>query len=322
MRIKGLGLGSMFGEFVPSTMCSMSAMGMLDGGAGAGGGVDDGQGGAGGGGGDAGVGGGGGGGDAGGGGDPWYASSVTNDDHKAWLTNKGYGSLEDTIAAHRSLEQKLGAGRFNVPSDWSNAEQAAAAYKALGLPDAIGDAYKVDLPEGADSTFATSFAEQAHKAGVLPHQFKALAGAYMEAEAAAATQAAEAFKAQSTTDITDLKSSAGWGANFEANDAIAGAAAKAFGLDVPALAKAMGTKATMQFLYDLGKKTGEDGIEGGGGRPIGGSMNGAQAAEAKKTFMADATKTAALRAKDPAAVAEWGRINAAIAAELDRAGTD
>lgn len=323
MRIKGFGLGSMFGgeEFVPSTMCSMSAMGMLDGtgdeGAGGGGGGGGGDGGA-----------GGGGGEEQqqqqqqGGGDPWYATGLSTDDDKTWLQNKGYASLEDTIKAHRSLETKLGAGRFNVPSDWTDEAQAKAAYKALGLPDELGDAYKLELPEGADPAFSTAFAEKAHAAGVLPHQFKALGAAYMEAEAAAVAAQAEAFKTQSTADIGELKGSSGWGADFDKNDAIAGAAAKAFGLDVPKLAAAMGTKATMQFLFDLGKKTGEDGIEGGGGRPIGGNMNGAQAAEAKKTFLADATKTEKLRAKDPATVAEWQRINGAIAAELDRAGTD
>lgn len=311
MRIKGFGH---LGDFVPSTLCSMSgATGMLDG--------DEG-------------GGGGGGGDEQqqqtgddqqqqtAGGDPWYAASVTNDEHKTWLQNKGYASIEDTIAAHRSLETKLGAGRFNVPSDWTNEEQAKAAYKALGLPDELGDAYKIELPAGADGTFAASFAEKAHAAGVLPHQFKALAGAYMEAEAGAISAEAEAFKTQSTADIDGLKGSAGWGANFEANDAIAGAAAKALGIDVPALAKSQGTKRAMEILFDLGKRIGEDGIEGGNARPLGGNMNGAQAAEAKKSFLADTEKGAKLRAGDPATKAEWAAINAAIAAELDRAGTD
>lgn len=324
MRIKGFGLGSMFGgeEFVPSTMCSMSAMGMLDGTG------DEGAGAGGGGGGDGGAGAGAGGGgeqqqqQQQGGGDPWYATGLSTDDDKTWLQNKGYASLEDTIKAHRSLETKLGAGRFNVPSDWNDEAQAKAAYKALGLPDEIGDAYKLELPEGADPAFSTAFAEKAHAAGVLPHQFKALGAAYMEAEAAAVSAQAEAFKTQSAADIDGLKSSAGWGANFEANDAIAGAAAKALGIDVPALAKSQGTKRAMEILYDLGKRIGEDGIEGGGGRPIGGNMNGAQAAEAKKTFLADASKTEKLRAKDPATVAEWQRINGAIAAELDRAGSD
>lgn len=255
------------------------------------------------------------------GGDPWYATGVTSDEHKTWLQNKGYGSLEDTIAAHRSLETKLGAGRFNVPSDWTNPEQATAAYKALGLPDAVGDNYKFDLPEGADPAFSSGFAEAAHATGVLPHQAKALVAWYAGQEATIAEAQANEQREKSSADITMLKSGTGWGANFEANDAIAGAAAKAFGIDGPkmqALAASLGTKATMEFLLDLGKKIGEDGLDGGGARSLNGGMTGAAAAEAKKSFMGDAEKTAKLRAKDPAAVAEWGRINAAIAAELDR----
>jgi hypothetical protein len=252
---------------------------------------------------------------------PWYAQGVTSDEHKTWLQNKGYGSLEDTIAAHRSLESKLGAGRFSVPSDWTNAEQATAAYKALGLPDQVGDNYKFELPEGADPALSTGFAEAAHATGVLPHQAQALFQWYTGLEAAQGEAAATAQREAATADIAALKSGAGWGADFEANDAIAGQAAKAFGLEqkMPALAAALGAKGALQFLYDLGKKIGEDKLEGGEARELRGNMTAQAAAEAKKTFMADTDKTAKLRAKDPAATAEWARINAALAAEMDRA---
>ncbi len=318
-------LHRLMADVSPYVLTISSGAEMLGGG---GGGADQGGGDGGGGGGGGGADQGGGTGDqgGGGGGEPWYATvsdSVATQgelSHKAWLDNKGFKSLDDAVTSYRNLEKAHGSGRFNVPKDASDAAAWDATFKALGRPDSP-EGYKIaevlGVPAGGTvPEFASGFAAEAHKAGLLPAQVAAVAQWYAGQEAAQDA----AFGAQAEKDMAELKGGQGWGDKFDANLATAQAAAKQFGFDqakMEKLERALGTRGLMEFMHDLGKKVGEDTLEGGGGRKLGG-MTGPQAAEAKKTFMANPDKVTALQRKDPQVKAEWDAINAALAAELDR----
>lgn len=264
--------------------------------------------------------------------DAWYIAAADQApaegklSNRQFMANKGFASIDDAVNAYRGLEEKMGSGRFNVPASAEDTAGWDAVFKALGRPEKAED-YKIGeilgvkdgeaLPE-----FAGKFTELAHKIGLNPNQVKALAD-FNQAELAAGKELSEAqFAEKAATEITELKGGAGWGAKFGENMAIAKGAMQQFGFTkekLETLEKGMGTRGMLEHLLDLGKRIGEDGFTGGAGNKLGG-YTPEQAAQAKATIIADPAKSKALTngTADPALKAEWAKINAAIAAGLDR----
>lgn len=257
--------------------------------------------------------------------DAWFLPHVQDADARQWMANKGYTSLEEAIKGHRNAEKAIGAGRLALPKDEADTAGWDAVYKAIGRPDKPED-YKIaeilGVKEGEQvPEFGTKFASLAHQIGLNPRQVKALAE-FNQGEIAATKEAEEAaFTTRAAAEIEELQGAQGWGASFKANLAIAKGAMAQFGFSrerVQELERGMGTKGVLEHFLELGKRIGEDGFTGGGDRKLGG-YTAEQAAEAKKNFMTNPELVAKLRAKEPSAVAEWSKINAALAAELDRA---
>ena len=216
---------------------------------------------------------------------------------KAWLENKKFATPADLVKAARSLESKLGIDK--VPAD------------AKG--------YEIPVPEGQDPAFAGQFAETALKLGIPAPMAKGLAEWWNEQQAGAVEAAEAAQTARDIAERGELKKA--WGADFAKNSEIIGRAAERFGFTaehVAGLKATLGVKATAEKLFAIGKAMGEDTLDGGGKRDLGG-MTLEQASERKATILADKDAMKKIQNKDPGALREWQQIAEVEAAARDRA---
>lgn len=228
-----------------------------------------------------------------------------------WVANKKFGSFAELVKANRELEAKIGEKGLILPKTpedpaWSD------VYKALGRPD-DPKGYDIPLPEGDDGAFADQFRPVAHKLGLNGEQVKGLAEWFNGLADQSAALNAETARAE-------LKQE--WGAQFDAQLELAMRARNTFKLDAAAvekIASGYGLAPTMKLLAELGRSVGE----GGGLAP--GKGDGFKASiETMRARKAEIISSAELRQKlqngDAALKAEWDAINAAEAAELDKAG--
>ena len=143
-------------------------------------------------------------------GDPTPNTPETNVD---WRT-----TLPDDIAGDKSLEnikdvgslaksyihaQKLvGADKIPVPNKYATEKDWDEVYKRLGRPE-TADGYKFDVKD-VNQDGLKSFATQAHKMGLLPHQANEMVKWYQEnvnAENSAKDQVAETARTEATANL-------------------------------------------------------------------------------------------------------------------------
>lgn len=86
-----------------------------------------------------------------------------------------FTSIEALAGAYVNAQKLIGKTKIPVPDTSTTPEQWQEIYDRLGRPSL--DKYEVKFPEGTgiDEEFTKEFREQAHKAGLLPHQAKELA---------------------------------------------------------------------------------------------------------------------------------------------------
>lgn len=250
------------------------------------------------------------------GGKPWFAElpddapdDKTLSDRK-WAENKKYADVPSLVKAMRGLEVTLGSEKVPVPKSADDTEGWDRLYKAIGRPDAP-DGYKFDAVPNADPALTGAFAPVAHKLGLSQAQAEGIAAfnEAMVAEQAKATQIAH------RAEVAELKRS--YGGDDQMNQAMERSmrAAERFGLNgeqLAAMRTAIGPKALVTMLDNIGKAMGEDGLHGQAGRELG--LTAEKAEVRKAEIMQDKQFQQRLKNRDKAALAEWNNINAALAA--------
>jgi hypothetical protein len=231
---------------------------------------------------------------------------------RAWAENKKFASPADAIKAYRHLESQLGGEKLIVPKSADDKDGWEKIYKVLGRPEAP-DGYKFDAFEKVDPKLTGAFAPIAHQLGMSQAMVEGVVKfnetMLAEQEAAKAT----AHKAE----VAEVRKALG--GEFDAALERGVRAAERFGLDTPMLAAlrgAIGPKALITVLDNIGKAMGEDKMDGGGKTDLG--MTAEKAATRKEEIRRSPELTDKLRKGDPALKAEWNAIIAAEAAAEER----
>jgi hypothetical protein len=188
----------------------------------------------------------------------WKTSGL-DDGTLAFVNEKQWKGPAEAIGSYRQLESAFGVPperliKLPAPRDAGDPKVWEPIWKQLGRPESP-DKYVVPLPEGDTGEFANVMKPIFHKAGLSQSAVTAIAtefNAHVAAQQQAQQQAAEA---KNTAEIAALKQ--GWGAEYDAKAAIVDRAAETFGMTqahLDAFKTAMGPKAAMEFLYNLGSK--------------------------------------------------------------------
>lgn len=235
-----------------------------------------------------------------------------------WLKSKGVKDLDGLVKMTRDTEKAFhDKGAVKIPGEGAKPEEVAAFNKAIGVPDKAED-YEVKLPElgdgenklELDTKFLDPMRAAALKAGVPKAAFGALGEAYVQYQL---DTMANAMVAQDGERDALFKE---WGPQKDAKLADFRSGAKLLGLDRNAIAawqSSAGSKFVMERLAELGSKVSEDLLADSGTAKFGvGSQEDAQ--KQIDAMIGDAEVQKKLKAKDPATVERWNRLNGAIAA--------
>ena len=250
------------------------------------------------------------------GGDPlaWAGANLAPE-MKGYIENRGWKGPTDVITSYQNYEKLIShdrAGRTIVmPKDDKDEEGHKAFRQKLGVPE-TADAYKLDIPkEGGDENFAKEAAGKFHELGLTPAQAKGLNAWWNEKVSGLAGAQEQTSKVAFDAERTDLRKSQG--AALEQNSAIVDKAAQQFGVDKDTLGKlerAMGPKATFEFLLKIGQGLGEHSFEGAGsGAPVGGKYTPAQAQSRISDLRKDTDFVRRYTAGESAAVREMKELH-------------
>ena len=223
----------------------------------------------------------------------------------AVVNDRQWKGVPDVVTSYRNLEKLVGVPPeriIKLPGDKDPSDSWNAVYDRLGRPKAATD-YKIPLPEGDKGDFAKAMAPIFHEAGLSQAQVQKLAEKTN-------AHVAEQMKAQTTAsnekiaaDLTALK--ADWGNKYDENAAVVDNAAKAFGMTadhLTALKAAMGPRAAMKFLHNIGSKLGVEAafVDGGKGNPPGFEAMTPEIAKGKiEQLKSDKAFTAQFISQDP-----------------------
>lgn len=282
--------------------------------------------------GDAGGGGSGGGGSGDGGDDPAWLEQFSAEagdgeapSNRDWVKSLGVKDLDALAKIARDNQKAARAKGIQVPGESAKPEEVAAFHKAIGVPD-NADGYAISLPEGVaedelDMDLIGSLKGKALEAGIPAKGFDQLVQSVIQGQ----LDAIAAERSDENRDRDALL--AEWGAQKDAFLADVNNATRALGLgraDVLAMQRGFrlqygepGTRRTLTLLQKLGAGLAEDTLlHGDGPRRFG--VTGAEAQAEIDKLISDRTFQADLAAGKPEAKARWSRLNAAVAAEIDR----
>ena len=191
---------------------------------------------------------------------------------KQLVGERKWESVDSAINSYRNLEKLTGVPPdriIKLPAD-NDAKAWGEVYTKLGRPE-TADKYTIPLPEGDKGEFASVAKNWFHEAGVSQSAATKLAerwnGYMAEQQKAVQTKQAEVQQ----TEINALKQA--WGSEYEAKAQLVDRAAETFGMTqahLAALKQALGPKAAMEFLHNIGAKVAVEanapiGMSGGGG---------------------------------------------------------
>lgn len=200
----------------------------------------------------------------------WYAG-FADEGLRSWVASKGLPNAEEAVRSYHNAERFLGAPAdelVRVPKNPTTADEFAV-FDRLGRPKESAG-YELDTPAGAgDERFVEWAKTTFHKIGLTGRQGKEVSAAwnaYMTEQNAARV---EEYTQVTTAEELQLKQE--WGAGFERQMETARRAAQQFGFTgeaVDALEQAMGYKAVVKFMANLGSKMGAEHefIPGGPGK--------------------------------------------------------
>ncbi len=192
----------------------------------------------------------------------WYP-----DEHKEFVTTKGWKSPADVITSTMNLEKLLGADRAGrtvvLPKDETDVEGMKAFRAKLGVPDAP-DAYELPLPDGDGGEFAKTAAQWFHEAGIPKAAGQKIAAQWNEHFSKMVEEQQAQAQASSRAELESLKSE--WGKDFDKNSEYARRFLRAAGWDDAKMSKyeqAFGTAQMLKDFHAWGSKTAEAAFVGG-----------------------------------------------------------
>jgi hypothetical protein len=215
---------------------------------------------------------------------------------------KGWKSPVEQHQSYVNLEKLVGAGPDKLikiptgsdPNAWNE------VYSKLGRP-ADPNGYKIPVPEGDKGDFAKMASKWFHESGLSQNQAEKLASQW-NAHQAETTKAEQTATAQKhSVEVEQLKAS--WGDKYQANTVLVDRAAQTFGLTdehLQGLKAAMGPKAAMELLHQIGSKIGvDDQFVSGDSKPGLMSMSTEQAIAKIQSNKADRAFVERFNSQDP-----------------------
>ena len=255
------------------------------------------------------------------GGEAWFAG--LDGDTQGWLENKGWtadGGLTQMVRAHRGLESMIGRDKVVWPKDAQDKTAWAEIHRRMGVPSTWEDYGLVPLgPDGkpdaaADRSYADGMAQVLHKLGIGKETATALAGEHAKLQAVLTAADNDAFQRTSAQDFDNLRRE--WGGEADHRLAAAQRASRAFGLEPATMGKierAIGTRAMLTLLAEIGTAISEDRGSGTGGFGAGGWLTPEAANARLVELRGDKDWTRRYFAGDKSAIAEYDRLIAAVA---------
>jgi hypothetical protein len=255
------------------------------------------------------------------GGEAWFAG--LDGDTQGWLENKGWtadGGLTQMVRAHRGLESMIGRDKVVWPKDAQDKTAWAEIHRRMGVPSTWEDYGLVPLgPDGkpdaaADRSYADGMAQVLHKLGIGKETATALAGEHAKLQAVLTAADNDAFQRTSAQDFDNLRRE--WGGEADHRLAAAQRASRAFGLEPATMGKierAIGTRAMLTLLSEIGTAISEDRGSGAGGFGAGGWLTPEAANARLVELRGDKDWTRRYFAGDKSAIAEYDRLIAAVA---------
>lgn len=180
-------------------------------------------------------------------------------EHLNLVTERGWKSPGDVMTSYRHLETATGVPPerlIKLPSakDAADPKVWRDINLKLGMPESA-DKYVIPVPEGDKGEFANAVKPWLHEAGISQSAATKLATKWNEYTATQTKAQQTATEQRNLTEVTALKQ--GWGADYDKNAALVDKAAEQFGMTqahLDAFKSAMGPKAAMEFLHNIGAK--------------------------------------------------------------------
>jgi len=186
---------------------------------------------------------------------PIDAFSGISEEYKPIVTEKGFKTVDDVLKAYKTANDGIAVKPLK---EGATPEETDAYYKSLGRPDKAED-YKIDLPQGADNSFAKAIAPILHKHGLSAKQVEGLSRDYNGLIAQIQQDRNKAYEAQSAQEEAELKRELG--TTYDSKIAHAQRAAKFFEFsveDISAMESVFGYKALMQKFIKIGESFKEE----------------------------------------------------------------
>lgn len=234
----------------------------------------------------------------------WSKQGLDND-AMALVNDRQWKGIPDVLSSYRNLEKLTGVPPeriLKLPGANDPVDAWNGVYDRLGRPKSAAD-YKIPLPEGDSGEFAKVIAPIFHEAGLSQGQVQKIAEKHNAFIAEQTKQATEAAKTAHAAEMTQLQTE--WGADYAKNNDTVDKAAESFGMtkeQVLALKQAMGPRAAMKFLHNIGSKIAVEGSfvagDKGGGSGFD-AMNPQMAIAKIEANRTDRTFVEKFNSKDP-----------------------
>jgi hypothetical protein len=234
----------------------------------------------------------------------WSKQGLDND-AMALVNDRQWKGIPDVLSSYRNLEKLTGVPPeriLKLPGANDPVDAWNGVYDRLGRPKSAAD-YKIPLPEGDSGEFAKVIAPIFHAAGLSQGQVQQIAEKHNAFIAEQTKQATEAAKTAHAAEMTQLQTE--WGADYAKNNDTVDKAAESFGMtkeQVLALKQAMGPRAAMKFLHNIGSKIAVEGSfvagDKGGGSGFD-AMNPQMAIAKIEANRTDRTFVEKFNSKDP-----------------------
>jgi hypothetical protein len=251
----------------------------------------------------------------------WF--STLDGDTQGWLENKGWTAedgLTQMVRAHRSLESMMGRDKVVWPKDAQDKTAWAEIHRRMGVPSRWEDYGLAPLgPDGkpdeaADRSYADGMAQVFHKLGIGKETAAALASEHAKLQSVLTAADDDAFQRSSAQELDAMRRE--WGGEADHRLGAAQRAARAFGLEPQVMGKmerAIGTRAMLTLLSDIGTAISEDRGTGAGGFGGGGWLTPEAANARLVELRGDQEWTKRYFAGDKSAIAEYDRLISAVA---------
>ena len=251
----------------------------------------------------------------------WFAA--LDGDTQGWLENKGWTAergLTEMVRAHRNLEGMIGRDKVIWPKDAQDKTAWAEIHRRMGVPSSWEDYGLTPLgPDGkpdaaADRAYADGMAQVFLKLGIGKETAATLATEHAKLQSVLVAADNDAFQRTSEQEFDALRRD--WGGEADHRLAAAQRASRAFGLEPVTMGKierAIGTRAMVTLLAEIGTAISEDRGSGIGGFGAGGWLTPEAANARLVELRGDKDWTRRYFAGDKSAIAEYDRLIAAVA---------